>query len=190
MSERKRRRQRETDLRRRGPRREERRVHLVVCEGETEKRYFDTMKKHPDVRTHVVHARKSKHPQRESVVESAATARNDEYTRIWAVFDTDGENVEALVAKAYREGIHAAASTPTFETWLILHLKDHRSAFATAAKAEKELKALLPRWTKGGTDFDDFAHGLKDACERAALLPPTGDPSTGVHRLVRAIVRD
>jgi hypothetical protein len=108
VSKRRKREQRETSLDRRRPHREERRVYLVVCEGETEKRYFDTMKKHPDVRLHTVHARKAKHPQREVVVRSAAEAERDDYTERWAVFDTDGEDVAALVASAAREGIEAA----------------------------------------------------------------------------------
>ncbi|MEU5854473.1 RloB family protein [Nocardiopsis dassonvillei] len=189
MSKRRKREQRETSLDRRRPHREERRVYLVVCEGETEKRYFDTMKKHPDVRLHTVHARKAKHPQREIVVRSAAEAERDDCTERWAVFDTDGEDVAALVASAVREGVEAAPSTPTFETWLILHLRDHRSALVTGASAEKELRALLPRWNKGGTRFEDFAHGLQEACERAERLPPTGDPSTRIHQLVRALIR-
>ncbi len=189
MSKRRRREQRETSLDRRGPHREERRVYLVVCEGETEKRYFDTMKKHPDVRLHTVHARKAKHLQREIVVRSAAEAKRDDCTELWAVFDTDGEDVTALVAAAARGGIETAPSTPAFETWLILHLRDHRSALVTAARAERELRALLPRWSKGGTRFEDFAHGLEDACERAGRLPPTGDPSTRIHQLIRALTR-
>ncbi|RKS06090.1 RloB-like protein [Nocardiopsis sp. Huas11] len=185
-----RKREKETDLRRRRPHREEQRVYLVVCEGETEKRYFDTMKRHPDVRLHTVHVRKSKHPQSEIVVRSASQAARDEYTEVWAVFDTDGQDVTGLVRAAERDGVEAAPSTPTFESWLILHLVDHRAAIESGAKAEKILTRLLPGWDKGGTHFKDFAHGLKDACERAARLPEGADPSTGVHRLVHVILRD
>lgn len=39
-------------------------------------------------------------------------------------------------------------------------------------------------------DGEDFAFGLQDARERAERLPPGSDPSTEVHRLVRAILRD
>jgi hypothetical protein len=182
-------RERETRLERRRPHREERRVYLVVCEGETEKAYFDGMKRHPDVHMHTVHARRSKHPQREVVVRSAAEAEQDEYTQIWAVFDTDGEDATALVAEARRSGVEAAHSTPTFETWLILHFKDHRSALVDGARAVGALKALLPRWTKGGTRFEDFSGGLVDACARAERLPPGGDPGTRVHLLVGAVLR-
>ncbi|MFD3688464.1 RloB family protein [Nocardiopsis sp. NPDC058631] len=160
-------RERESILERRRPHREERRVYLVVCEGETEKAYFDGMKRHPDVRMHTVHARKSKHPQREVVVRSAAEAQRDEYTEVWAVFDTDGEDVTALVAAACRDGVEIAHSTPTFETWLILHFRDHRSALVDGARAEGVLKALLPRWTKGGTSFTDFAGGAPAAHTRS-----------------------
>jgi hypothetical protein len=142
-------REKETRLRRRSPRREERRVYLIVCEGETEKRYFDTMKQHSDVRLHTVHARKSKHPQRVAVIESAARAKRDEYTRVWAVFDTDGEDVTDLVHTVRRHEIETAHSTPTFETWLILHLADHRAALESGAKAERALNRLVPRMGQG-----------------------------------------
>lgn len=59
----------------------------------------------------------------------------------------------------------------------------------SGAKAEKALKALLPNWGKGRTRFEDFADGLQDALERAERLPSGTDPSTGVHGLVRAILR-
>lgn len=185
-----RKRERETELRRRGPHREEREVHLVVCEGETEKRYFETMRSHPGVRLHTIHPKRAKHPQRRTVVDSALAQSSDEYTGVWAVFDTDGEDVTVLVAEARRGGVECAASTPTFETWLLLHLRDHRAAIVSGTKGEKLLQSLLPAWSKGrGTRFDDFAHGLDDACARAEALRPTGDPSTGVHRLIRAIRR-
>ncbi|WP_304452212.1 RloB family protein [Nocardiopsis sp. YSL2] len=185
-----RKREKETDLRRRRPHREEQRVYLIVCEGETEKRYFDTMKRHPDVRVHVVHVRRSKHPQSQVVVRGAAQAARDEYTEVWAVFDTDGRDVTELVGAAERDGVHTAPSTPTFESWLILHVADHRAALESGAKAERVLKRLVPGWDKGRTHFKDFAHGLKDARERAARLPAGTDPSTGVHRLLEVILRD
>ncbi|WP_017581355.1 RloB family protein [Nocardiopsis valliformis] len=166
-----------------------RRIYLIVCEGETEKRYFDTMRGHPDIQIHAVHVRQAKHPQRERVIRTAQEAERSNYAEIWAVFDTDGEDVAVLCEKARQDGIRTAASTPTFEAWLLLHLTDQRAALMSGAKAEKALKALLPNWGKGRTRFEDFADGLQDALERAERLPPGTDPSTGVHRLVRAILR-
>jgi hypothetical protein len=103
---------------------------------------------------------------------------------------TDGQDVTELVRAAERDGIETAPSTPTFESWLILHLVDHRAAIESGAKAEKILRKLLPGWDKGRTDFKDFGHGLKDACARAARLPEDADPSTGVHRLLGVILCD
>lgn len=183
-------RRRESDLRRRPARREERRVYLVVCEGETEKGYFDSMRGHPEVRIHTVHVKRAKHPQRERVVRTAKEADRDDYTEVWAVFDTDGDDVTVLCDRARGEGIETAPSTPSFETWLLLHLTDRRAALMTGAKAEKALKALLPGWSKGRTRFDDFSHGLQDALDRAESLPPGKDPGTEVHRLVRALLRN
>ncbi len=182
---------RQSDLeRRRSAAKDSRRIYLIVCEGETEKRYFDSLRGHAGVQIHAVHVRRAKHPQRERVVRTAEDAERGNYTQVWAVFDTDGDDVSELCRQAGRKGIETACSTPTFETWLILHLTDLRAALGSGAKAEKALQALLPVWRKGRTRFEDFAHGLQDAVERAELLPPDGDPSTGVHRLVRVIRRD
>ncbi|MGW9351299.1 RloB family protein [Nocardiopsis flavescens] len=180
---------RESRLDRRSRFREEREVHLVVCEGETEKGYFDSLHRHPGVRVHTVRTRKAKHPQREAVVATAARGMGQAYNRVWAVFDTDGADVRDLVARARREGIEPVPSTPTFETWLILHLDDHRAPLLSGAKVEKRLKALLPRWTKGATDFADFAEGLDRARTRAEKLPEGCDPCTSVHLLIRAVLR-
>lgn len=183
-------RDRESQLERtKGARRDERSVYMIVCEGVTEKRYFDSMRKHPDVQVHTVYVRKAKHPQRERVIRTAQEAERRGYTGVWAVFDTDGEDVAALCDQAHRDGIETASSTPTFETWLLLHLTDRRAALVSGAKAEKALQSLLPNWSKGSTRFGDFAHGLRDALGRAENLPEGSDPSTGVCRLVRAILR-
>ena len=61
--------------------------------------------------------------------------------------------------------------------------------YGKLVEAEKALKALSPNWGKGRTRFEDFAQGLQDALERAERLPPGSDPSTGVGRLVRAVLR-
>ncbi|MDT0328243.1 RloB family protein [Nocardiopsis lambiniae] len=161
----------------------------MVCEGETEKGYFDSLHRNPEVRLHTVRTRKAKHPQREVVVATAARALENAYTRVWAVFDTDGADVRDLVARAHKEGVEPVPSTPTFETWLILHLDDHRAPLLSGDKAEKRLKALLPRWSKGATDFTDFAHGLDKARSRAEGLPSGCDPCTSVHLLVGALLR-
>ena len=183
------RRKRESDLRRRHPHRAENRVYLVVCEGQTEKYYFDSMRKHPSVRVHTVRARMAKHPQKETVVSSAAQAQGDDYTEVWAVFDTDGANITDLLSRARRDGIEVVPSVPTFETWLILHLVDHRAALMSGKQAEKTLKSLLPEWSKGRTCFGDFADGPGDALSRAASLPEGTDPNTGIHRLVQTLLQ-
>ncbi|GHC95864.1 hypothetical protein GCM10007079_47800 [Nocardiopsis terrae] len=180
---------RQSDLARRKPAEQRsRRIYLVVCEGETEKRYFDSMRKHPGVQIHAVHVRQAKHPQRERVLRSAKEAERSSYTEVWAVFDTDGDDVAVLCEEARRDGVRTAPTTPTFEAWLLLHLTDQRAALMSGAKAEKTLKSLLPNWRKGSTRFDDFAHGLQDALERAERLSPGSDPSTEVHRLVRVLL--
>ncbi|WP_435107856.1 hypothetical protein [Nocardiopsis synnemataformans] len=81
--------------------------------------------------------------------------------------------------RVYLVVCETAPSTPTFETWLILHLRDHRSALVTAARAERELRALLPRWSKGATRFEDFAHGLEAAANAPSACRRRATPAHG-----------
>ncbi len=129
-----------------------------------------------------MHVRQAKHPPRERVIRTARETDRSNYTGVWAVFDTDGDDVTVLCDQAHRDGIRTAPSTPTFETWLILHFSDHRAALVSGAKASKTLQDLFSRWSKGSTQFEDFARGLQDALERAERLPAGSDPSTGVYR--------
>lgn len=112
-----------------------------------------------------------------------------EYNRVRAVFDTDGADVRDLAARARREGIEPVPSTPTFETRLILHLDDHRAPLLCGDKAEKRLKALMPRWTKGGP-MSRISPTVSTAPAPGPRSSPRAvTPAPSVHLLIRAVLR-
>lgn len=124
------------------------------------------------------------------VVDTALAPVSDNDSSVWAVSDRDGDDVTVLAAEARRGGVGCAASTPTFETWLLLRLRDHRAAIVSGAQGEKLLRGLLPRWSRdNGARFHDFAHGLADACARARFSHRTPTRARGVHRLIKAVGR-
>lgn len=179
---------RETSLGRRSGVRSPRRKILVVCEGETEYHYFSGLRDSDRHDIQPVQPEKARHPQRDRVVDHARQARSKAaYSQVWAVFDADCADVSDLCAQAKNDRIGTAVSNPTFEVWLILHLCE-KVGERTSAGVERELKKLLPKWSKGrGTRFEHFADGVDDACRRARRLPEYGNPSTRVWELMEEL---
>lgn len=186
--------ERRSSLERRPPgTRVERKRFLILCEGDTEEKYFLGMRIRGGPVLDVVNPR-TRHLQ---VIDEAWRRRNiddwDEEDEIWCVLDTelDRKLTLAMLEKAGDE-IRLALSTPCFEFWLLLHHKDHRAPFQTAKEVEKAVKCVVPGWTKGSTRFADFREGVADACRRAKAIERAGEdpmpnPSTSVWRLVEAI---
>ncbi|WUR53961.1 RloB family protein [Actinomadura citrea] len=179
-----------TDLRRRpGGTRAERRSLLILCEGKTEKQYFVGMRTGAGPQLHV-DAPDCDHV---AVVREAKRRGTEEYDEIWCVLDTelDERLVTEILTEAQGTDVHIALSSPSFELWLILHLKYCSRPFQTAKEAERVLRELVPGWSKSATRFDDFKEGVEDACDRARRLhdgegrPP--NPSSAVWRLVESI---
>jgi hypothetical protein len=181
--------QTETNLIRRGSR-PERSSLLILCEGKTEKNYFTGMRTRRGPQIDV------DHPGCDhlGVAKLAIKRRSDDYDAVWCVLDTelDRELTATLEQVAREGGVRLAMSTPCFEVWLILHLKDWTAPFQSAEEAKKALVRLLPTWTEASTRFSDFGDGVADACERARRLDPTSEdhmknPSTSVWKLVERL---
>ncbi|MFF4416452.1 RloB family protein [Streptosporangium sp. NPDC001559] len=173
--------------------RTERKRLLILCEGETEERYFLGMRTRGGPVLEVVNPRVD---HLNVVVEAQRRWRVDGYDdgdEVWCVLDTelDRRLAEQMQAKA-RGNVRLALSTPCFDYWLLLHHKDHRAPFQAAGEVERVLKVVLPGWSKGSTRFADFKDGVGDACWRAKAIGSEGEdhmrnPSTSVWRLVESI---
>lgn len=191
----------------------EARAILVLCEGETEEAYFEGLRQHlREQRPADGRGTRPPEPKVDTAERTAARKMAQEakalasrgYSEIWAVFDTEGENVTqtrnelSAVRKVPSEAsLHSAVSHPAFEVWLLLHHVE-RGRLSGCHKAEDSYKLLrrtAPRWDKGartrrdkpGTDFSDFAEGVDHACRQAAKTRADdyGDyPWTDVHLLV------
>ncbi|GAB2813346.1 hypothetical protein GCM10022221_08830 [Actinocorallia aurea] len=153
---------------RRGPRRERPR-YLVIGEGLTEVGYFKGLRRR-GLHLEVIELNGRDHV---GIVKAAGARRSDDYDAIWCVLDTelDPELTSRMLDAAEAGGVRLALSAPCFDFWLLLHHVDHRRPFQHAGEVEKELKRLLPGWTKGRTSFQDFAAGLCAARQRARQLP-------------------
>ncbi|WP_190394276.1 RloB family protein [Nocardiopsis quinghaiensis] len=198
-----------------GPRQENRKV-LVLCEGETEEAYFNGLKKHlrelrpsqpgQGRRPDPVDVERAHRTAARLIVREALSRRAEGHSEIWAVFDTEGQNVTTLrqqvrnaPSSPSEADVHTAVSHPAFEVWLLLHHLGHGrlNGCHSSNDSEKLLKETVPDWAKGkhrrgkaGTDFSDFEDGLDQACDRAERTRTDcyeDYPWTDVHRVVHVV---
>lgn len=126
---------RRDEFRRRPGQRAPRSITLIVCEGETEQAYFDSVRMHFDLTTaEVVVAENTKGPAPISVVECAEKRAGEQggYDTIFCVFDRDDhesfnrarEKIRGLATrKRAALDIRAIVSVPCFEFWVLLHFE-------------------------------------------------------------------
>ncbi|WP_425579745.1 RloB family protein [Streptomonospora salina] len=154
---------------------------------------------HVDVRT-------AKTTDALSIVDEAIARAGDGHHRVWAVFDTEGEDT-ARAEERVREfngtardvSVDTAVSHPDFEVWLLLHYRTAAEVreCCTTGDAAKTLEKALAHWQKGGwnaqrrrgTRYEDFAANVQDACRRADELGEVSRgalPATGVGAVIRA----
>ncbi len=107
---------------------------LILCEGETERNYFQAMKEHEEFKQQLSamnpHVLKARHTAPDQIIKEAQRRQNEEtadgnpYEYIWVVFDHD---LHPHRKKAYEEavsqGFGIAFSAISFEFWFLLHYK-------------------------------------------------------------------
>ncbi|WP_328617639.1 RloB family protein [Amycolatopsis sp. NBC_00355] len=180
---------RENSSRRRAPFREPHRSILVVCGAKaTEPAYFDGLKRsrrNPAVTIKI----KSKPADPSAVVKYAADLgrrAGAAYDDVWCVVDVDEFDLDKALTAARRLDVRLAISNPCFEYWLLLHFEACAAPLTCYGDVEKRLRRHVPGYHKSALRFDDFAHGVDKAVDRARR-PDAGhacNPSTQVGLLV------
>ncbi len=193
----------------------------IASEGKTEEQYFDGIhdmdtgnivkverleklddtdtKSHPN---HVIDLL----DERKEHWEEHGIAPNE----LWMVVDRDKQNVSeeqlnAIIEKCAVNGYNLALSNPTFEFWLLLHIKDSseysKEVLLNNDKVnkkrrfiDKELSILLNGYSKKEIKFEKFESGIKIAIERAKNLTTDNtellnELGTSVCLLVEKIVK-
>lgn len=182
---------RETNLRRRTSKRDQRQTILIDTNGKsTERDYFNALKSMPWLQVgRIVVVFTNKAPV--EVVRDASKRKVDnDFDQAWAVCDVDEFDTEKAVVEARRRNVGLAWSNPCFELWLILHVAEHTAHLENGDKACERISKLLDKeWDKSAMDFSDFEQGIADAVKRAKLLesPPLANPSTDVWRVLEAL---
>ena len=171
-----------------------RKIALVICEGETEERYIDLLKKWYKSPIRIV-----SHIEGTKVTQSLVDNRTRElklskwdkvHTFLMYDMDVPSINEKLLVCKAEK-----LLSNPCFEIWLLLHAKDQKSPITTDALI-KELKKSATVWKNySKTTFTDTQKAFlkintDTATMRAKNLTELQNPSTGIYKLIELLKGD
>lgn len=192
--------------------REERPVTLVVCEGETEQRYFRHVRERLRANGIVVRLSDKSNPQAILACAKREKRRLEkeglDVARAWVVFDAETEAVQRerrcaeTVAEALQAGFGVANSIPCFEYWPLLHFAPG-IVVVDPADAERELakKGRAPGYSKPDLPFEDLwelyrTGGPSEAAARKRKSyedlgedPRLARPVTFVDELVDELVR-
>ena len=171
-----------------------RKIALVICEGETEERYINLLKKWYKSPIRIV-----SHIEGTKITQSLVDNRTRElklskydkvHTFLMYDMDVPSINEKLLTCKAEK-----LLNNPCFEIWLLLHAKDQKTAITTDAliKELKKSAAVWKNYTK--SDFTNtqeaFLKGNTDtATSRAKNLKELQNPSTGIYKLIELLKVD
>lgn len=136
-------------------------------------------------------------------------AAEPDIKQVWGLFDHDGrKEIDQVCLSAKPERVHLALSHPSFELWLLLHLREFTPGDRQDGKSDPIIKKLrfahpafadYAKRTKriGKSHFDALMEddGICNAVRRARRLaryfdhetPSQRDPSTEVYRLIEAL---
>lgn len=116
---------------------------LILCEGLTEKNYFNAMKEDLGLpKTIAVNIFQSNKVDCKGVVEEAIKkAKREGLEKIFVVFDHDNQAKRDEAFKlAFDKGVSVIFSSICFETWFLYHFRNSTRAFVSEEELERELK--------------------------------------------------
>lgn len=176
---------------------------LVVCEGETERAYFKTIRHHYRLSNAEIVIAETNQDSAPINVVTCAKQKNDRaggYDHIYCVFDRNGhesfERAREMIRSLARAGknalpIQEIVSIPCFEVWILLHFERTDTSFGSCHEVIQRVRSHLPRYEK--TDEKISKHlinHLDTALAHADWLAGRGEsnrynPYTTVQTLLR-----
>jgi hypothetical protein len=134
---------------------------LIVCEGrETERNYFDQLKRdEPTRQNFAITVKRGKGGSRQQIAQFAVDRRNDggdDYDHVWCVMDVESpEDLDAMrraLELLEANSISAALSNPAFEVWLLAHFEKTGKCFLNC---DQVIAQLTKHWqTQFSADYD------------------------------------
>jgi len=130
----------------------ERRTHdkvLIICGGETEKKYFDQFKSTYKDELKSISVETIKHKRENPCALVEAARRKEGYDEIWVVFDKDDFNdFDKAIDFAQRADVNCAFSNEAFEYWFLLHFANRTGSIPRAELNQILTKALGMNYEK------------------------------------------
>lgn len=165
---------------------------MIVCEGESERAYFNDMCR--AYRTTSVNTKQSKRSDPRKVVQTALDYLDEGYDAIYVVLDDDTPYAGEALDTARSHGINLADSEPCFEYWLLLHFEETGMRFGQSGtdsacrEVERRLQRRLPAYSKGDSrTYRELENRMDEAIERAYRRAPHAYSYTNVHVLVEKL---
>lgn len=155
---------------------------LILCEGKTEKNYFQAILQEPEYKHELSAVRISvfsgKGSSPEKVVQEAINRRNEAiaegipFKEVWLIFDHDNHpNRQKAWNKAILNKLGVAFSAFAFEQWYLLHFIQSTRTFTRYTTLEKELLKYYPTYKKAKqNDFTNLKPYLPKALSNAIWL--------------------
>ncbi|KIC03076.1 hypothetical protein OA88_05430 [Flavobacterium sp. JRM] len=137
---------------------------LILCEGLTEKNYFNALKEDLGLpKTIAVNIFQSNKVDCKGVVEEAIKkAKREGFQEIFVVFDHDNQAKRNEAFKlAEDKNIKVVFSSICFELWFLFHYKNSTKAFVSEAELERELKKCIGMESYEKNNFKHYSI-LKD----------------------------
>lgn len=138
--------------------RKEQKTIVIYCEGETEKIYFEDMKRTERLLTIKLEPKlPSRSGSPTELLKSAIKEAKEQkrlIDKIWCVYDLDVlstsiiDKYKSVLNKAKKHNIGIASSSPCFELWFLLHYKLTEPTNLSCKNVEKRLKLHIPDFNK------------------------------------------
>ncbi len=189
-------------FRRQAGKKPQRRVILIVCEGQTEEAYFRAVREyHGRAMPFNIEIKRAPHPDPVKVVEKGKEMNRDrdrdrdkgnDYDCVYCVVDGDKPDriKQALKHIRLSDDLYLMVSTPCFEVWLLLHFDRSDAPLASCEQAIVRLQRHLPNYAKGlHYNFTPLADRMDVAIENAVWLAAQklNNPATDLHLLLSII---
>ncbi|NJL06617.1 MAG: RloB domain-containing protein [Chloroflexaceae bacterium] len=184
--------------------RDQRKRFLIVCEGETEKTYFNQFRVSKKIVSVGGGSPLDVVRKAHQILQQEG---QDAYSAVWCVFDRDetpptAEQFGAALNKAQESGFAVAYSNPCFEVWYLFHfVACHAHGWLTCSDCHKQLESHIGQpYAKNSRTIEQVSticeRHQATAIQHAAQLieqyahhdPSTDNPCTTVHKLVVAIL--
>jgi hypothetical protein len=185
-------------------------VVLIACEGsKTEPNYFKGLREYLKLNpANIVIKPYSLGSDPVSIIKfTLKEHKRDDYDHIYCVFDKEHTNYQCALdkikslAEKKEIPIHAIASVPCFEYWLLLHYEDTSRPFhqkgskSVGDQLKSALKKYIKNYHEANKDvFEITRPHLKQAITRAKRIDKaharndTDNPSTKVYQLVEYLM--